>query len=101
MISDGGFTSTPAGEIVRGEYRAPRRADGFEASPGKVPVVAQQLLFAIGWEWQQWEGCHPVAKPSRKGRFYEGFRMPALTRAEGFGRRAGVRKPQGEETAGR
>jgi hypothetical protein len=35
-ICNGGFTSTPAGEFVRSEYRAPRRADAFEASPGKV-----------------------------------------------------------------
>ncbi len=46
-------------------------------------------------------GHDAFAKVSTDDRSYEGFRMPALTRAEGLGRRAGVRKPQGEETAGR
>ncbi len=32
----------------------------------------------------------PFATPPGNVRYFEGFRMPALTRAEGFGRRAGV-----------
>ena len=52
-------------------------------------------------ERQQTVGYEPFTKSDRNAGFFEGFRMPALTRAEGFGRRAGVRKPQGEETAGR